>query len=45
MDNIFLSSICIRADKIGEIVKILAENNIKNIELSSGTKYYKSENI
>lgn len=37
---IYISSSCIKKDKIAEIIKFLAENGIKHIELSGGTQYY-----
>lgn len=40
--EIFLSSCCLRSEKIGDIVSALAKNGIRNIELSGGTKYYKN---
>lgn len=37
---IYVSSACIKKNKISAIVKQLAEHGIKNIELSGGTDYY-----
>lgn len=42
MRKVFLSSSCIQASKIGDIVKSLCKNGIRNIELTGGTKYYKN---
>lgn len=40
--EIFLSSCCLRSERIDDLVAILAKNGIRNIELSGGTKYYKN---
>lgn len=37
---IYVSSACIKGNKISEIITKYAENGIRNIELSGGTKYY-----
>ena len=37
---IYVSSACLKADKIATIICQLAEHNITNIELSGGTDYY-----
>lgn len=37
---IYVSSSCIHKKNIAEVVQLLAENDIRNIELSGGTKYY-----
>ena len=37
---IYISTSCIKSEFISEAVLFLAENNIFNIELSGGTKYY-----
>lgn len=37
---IYISSSCIKKRKIKEIIELLADNGIKNIELSGGTDYY-----
>lgn len=37
---IYVSSACIKKSNISEAIQQLAENNIKNIELSGGTDYY-----
>ena len=37
---IYVSSSCVKADRIGESVEILAVNGFNNIELSGGTEYY-----
>ena len=38
---IYISSACIKSDKISESISILAESGFRKIELSGGTKYYK----
>ena len=37
---IYVSSSCVRADKIKDSVLTLVENGFRNIELSGGTNYY-----
>jgi len=37
---LYVSSSCIKGNKIGEIVEEYAKSGIKNIELSGGTQYY-----
>ena len=37
---IYVSSSCVRKKHIAEVIQLLAENNIRNIELSGGTEYY-----
>lgn len=37
---IYVSSACIKAKKIADIIQIYSEKGIKNIELSGGTAYY-----
>lgn len=37
---IYVSSSCIRKNNIAEVIQVLAESNIRNIELSGGTDYY-----
>jgi sugar phosphate isomerase/epimerase len=37
---IYVSTACIKANKISEAVRVLAEEGFKNIELSGGTRYY-----
>lgn len=37
---IYISSSCIKKDRIARVVKSLAESGIRNIELSGGTGYY-----
>ncbi len=37
---IYVSSACIKGDKISDIIVEYAESGIRNIELSGGTKYY-----
>ena len=37
---IYVSTACIKLEKISESVKFLAEQGFKNIELSGGTEYY-----
>lgn len=37
---IYISSSCIQQKNIAEVIQLLAENNIRNIELSGGTDYY-----
>jgi len=37
---IFVSSSCVKASKISESVRLLAQNGIRNIELSGGTRHY-----
>lgn len=37
---LYVSSACLKANKISDIVKRFAEAGIRNIELSGGTKYY-----
>lgn len=37
---IYVSSSCIKRDSIAEVIELLAENGVKNIELSGGTRYY-----
>ncbi|MCK5180703.1 MAG: sugar phosphate isomerase/epimerase [Candidatus Omnitrophica bacterium] len=37
---IYISSACVQHEKIKDVIKELANNGFKNIELSGGTKYY-----
>ena len=37
---IYISTSCIKSEKISESVKLLAEHGFQNIELSGGTQYY-----
>lgn len=37
---LFVSSSCLNSDSIAEVIEKLAENKIRNIELSGGTTYY-----
>lgn len=37
---IYVSSTCVKKSNIAEVIRVLAENNITNIELSGGTCYY-----
>ena len=37
---IYVSSACIKKNRISAIIKQLAEHGVKNIELSGGTDYY-----
>ncbi len=37
---LYVSSACVKKDKISDIVELFAENGIYNIELSGGTGYY-----
>ena len=37
---IYISTSCIKEKNIIDVLKILVKNNIKNIELSGGTKYF-----
>lgn len=37
---VYVSSSCIRKNKISDVISILAENGIRNIELSGGTDFY-----
>lgn len=37
---IYVSSSCIKKNKIAEVIEQFASNNIRNIELSGGTDYY-----
>jgi sugar phosphate isomerase/epimerase len=37
---IFISTACVKSEKISDSIKLLAENNFLNIELSGGTQYY-----
>lgn len=37
---IYISSACLKNKYIGDTIKILAQNGIKNIELSGGSSYY-----
>ena len=39
---IYLSSSCVKSEKIKDSVLVLAKNGYKNIELSGGTEYYES---
>lgn len=37
---IYVSSSCLKKDIIAEVIELLAENGVKKIELSGGTRYY-----